>query len=89
MMSKDKIVWMEVALTAGEMEAQIIAGLLRTAEIPSYIENGGGLLSTLAFGQMGLPARVFVPEAYYETALDLLDEDDDIPSLDEPGIKFK
>jgi len=80
--------WIEVAQTFGEMEAQIIAGLLRTADIPAYIEQGGGL-SASAFGQIGLPVRVYVPEAYYESALDLLDESDVPPSLDGPGIIFK
>jgi len=88
-MSKDKIVWVEVAQATDLLEAEVIAGLLRTEEIPSYIEQSGGL-SASAFGGMGLPARVYVPEEFYDTALDLLDEDDDSPpALDEPGIKFK
>ena len=85
----DAHTWMEVAQTIGEVEAQIIAGLLNTAEIPTYIENGSGL-SASAFGTMILPGRIYVPQEYYEAALDLLDENEDLfpPALDEPGIKF-
>ena len=81
----DNITWMEVAQAGNGVEAEIIAGLLRTADIPTHIESLFNLPGVF-FGQSA-PGRVFVPAQYYEVALELLyDEDDEFPELDEPGI---
>jgi len=80
----NKQTWIEVAQAGSSMEAEMIAGLLRTADIPVYVESVRGLPSI--FGHLADPCRVFVPEPYYEAALDLLD-DDNLPALDEPRIQ--
>ena len=84
----DKITWMEVAQAGSGVEAEIIAGLLRTAGIPTHIESLFNLPGVF-FGQSA-PGRVFVPAQHYESALELLDDDDgdSPPELDEPGILF-
>jgi hypothetical protein len=91
----DDDTWIEVAQTLNQFESEIIAGLLRTADIPVYIEsNPMGLPSTF-FG-IGSPGRVYVPAQFYQLALDLLDSSDDLldesdndfpPALDEPSIR--
>lgn len=78
--------WMQVAETMGSLEAEVIASSLRTADIPVYIESVLGIPSI--FGHLGDPRRVFVPERYYEAALDLLDNLDDLPGLEPPGIQL-
>jgi hypothetical protein len=91
----DDDTWMEVAQTLNHFESEIIAGLLRTADIPVYIENNPMGLPSTFFG-MSSPGRVYVPARFYELALDLLDNSDDLldegdddfpPALDEPSIR--
>lgn len=83
--------WMLVAEAVGTLEAEIVAGLLRSNDIPVYAEmqNARSLFPSSAFGQLQGLVQLYVPEAYYEAALDLLDEDDlDTPALDEPSLKL-
>jgi hypothetical protein len=82
--------WTVVAHATGLIEAEIIAGLLRTAEIPYLIrqESVGRVLGlTIGLGMV----TVLVPSQYEAEALALLDEpslDDLPPMLDEPPLKF-
>lgn len=84
---QDQPTWVEIAQTSGGLEAEIIRGLLTAAEIPVFVESVHGIAAI--FGQMGNPCRVYVPEQFYDDALDLL-EDEEPPhdSLDEPSIKL-
>lgn len=85
MPKKDKPNWIMVAETLGQEESALIVGLLKSADIPAYVDTSSTI--SAAFGIVGGPGRVFVPEEYYEAALDMLDdEDDDLPSIDEPSI---
>ena len=83
--------WVMVAHATGLAEAEIIAGLLRTAEIPSYIQQESvGRVLGISFGSMGL-VKVLVPIAFEQEAIALLDEptlDDLPPGLDGPTIDF-
>lgn len=82
--------WMLVAETIGTIQGEIVAGLLRSNEIPVYVDmdNAGSLFPSSAFGQLQGLVRLYVPEEYYEAALLLLEETDpDTPELDEPSIK--
>jgi hypothetical protein len=80
--------WILVDEVLGSLNANLVAGLLRSYNIPVYIDTD--LTSSIFLGDLSIPARVFVPEAYYEQAVRLLDddEDDDLPALDEPAIKL-
>lgn len=81
--------WTIVAETTGMVEAEIIAGLLRTADIPCYIhQESVGRVMGLSLGAIGM-VTVMVPTAFEEEALALLDDpamDDFPPQLDEPTI---
>lgn len=81
--------WVVVAYANSLFEAEVIAGLLKTANIPYHIhQQGVGLAFGLPPGSMGLIA-VVVPTKYEEEAIALLDEpllDDMPPSLDGPTI---
>lgn len=77
--------WIQVASAMGELEAEVIAGLLRSSDIPVYMESTN--IMPAIFGQAGAMKRIYVPEKYYDFALDLLD-DSDLPALDEPGIQL-
>lgn len=81
------VTWMEVAQAFNGFEAEIIVGLLRTANIPTYIENNLFGLPSTVLGQSS-PRRIFVPLAFYEEALALLADDDEPPALDEPSIRL-
>lgn len=78
--------WVQVAEVYGNFHAEVIAGLLRTNDIPTYIESRSGMPSVL--GHMGDLQRVYVPEKYFDIALDLLEDNDDQLSIDEPGIQL-
>jgi hypothetical protein len=82
--------WTVVASAAGSLEAEIVAGLLRTAGIPCFIQQES---AARAIGlTMGLGAiNVLVPSQFEEEALVLLDAptlDEQPPAIDEPPIKF-
>ncbi|NJL93148.1 MAG: hypothetical protein HC915_05185 [Anaerolineae bacterium] len=79
-----------MAETVGALHAEIIAGLLRSVQIPVYIDLDmpGSLFPSSAFGNLSGIARIFVPQEYYEIALVLLEEDDpDQDYLDEASIQ--
>ncbi|MBI5928989.1 MAG: DUF2007 domain-containing protein [Chloroflexi bacterium] len=79
--------WTVVADCTSSFEAEVIAGLLRTAEIPVFIQQDG---AARAMGiTMGLGAiRVLVPTPYEAEAMALLAEDETPPLIDEPAIQF-
>ncbi len=79
-MNKDP--WYEVAVVSSEAQAAIIAGLLESAGIPTwvYYESAGRAIG-LGMGLLGT-VRVLTPEDRYEEAMDLL-EADDVPELEE------
>lgn len=74
----DDSVWYVVAEAAGMTNAEVVAGLLRSASIPVYLyrEAAGSSALALTVGLLG-SVNVAVPEAYYAEALALLDADDD------------
>lgn len=77
--------WIEIAQTSNLLEGEVIAGLLRSADIPVYMENAANVMPAI-FGHYVTPQRLYVPETHYEEACLLLDDYDDTPTLDEPGI---
>lgn len=83
--------WAIVAYAATLFEADVIGGLLKTADIPYHIhQSGTGLAFGLPPGTMGL-IMVIVPSGYEAEARTLLDEptlDDSFLPLDEPPIDF-
>ncbi|PJF43062.1 MAG: hypothetical protein CUN55_09290 [Phototrophicales bacterium] len=83
--------WALVAYANSLFEAEVIGGLLKTANIPYHIhQTGVGLAFGLPPGAMGL-IMVIVPIEYEEEALLLLDDptlDDSFLPLDEPPIDF-
>jgi len=83
--------WVVVAHATGPVDGEIIGGLLRTANIPYYVQQESiGRVLGLSIGPMGM-VTVLVPIAYEKEAVALLDEpnlDDYPPQLDEPSIKF-
>lgn len=65
--------WYVVASTAGMLEAEIIAGLLRSANIPLFLfREASSTAIPLSFGLIG-GVDVLVPEDYYEEASALLE----------------
>jgi len=87
--TQDGQTWYVVATALGMMEAEIIAGSLRTAGIPVYLfrEAAGAVPIPLSYGLGGV--EVAVPEAYYEEALALLEPDDkEPPDLLPPGLNL-
>lgn len=84
-MMRPRETWIEIAQASSRAEAEIIAGLLRGADIPVYIEPMQAV-PVAVFGDLGLGMRLFVPETQYDEACDLLD--DDLPALDTPGIQL-
>lgn len=80
--------WIMVDEVIGVIQAEIVAGLLRSHGIPVYIDldNTGSIFPSSAFGSLTGKASIFVPESYYQATLALLSEEDEPPALDEPGI---
>jgi hypothetical protein len=78
----DRKIWCVVAHAVSMTDAEIPAGLLRTAGIPVFLfrEAVGSSAIPVFFGLLG-GVEVAVPEAYYEEAMALLDEDEE--GLDE------
>lgn len=74
----DGSTWYVVAEVAGVTNAEIVAGLLRSARIPVYLyrEAAGSSALPLTVGLLG-SVTVAVPEIYYAEALALLDADSD------------
>ncbi len=68
--------WYVVATAYGEAEAAIVAGLLKTAGIPTWVywESAGRALG-LTMGVLGT-TDILTPEEYYEEAMVLLEGDD-------------
>lgn len=83
--------WAIVAYASNLFEAEVIGGLLKTADIPYHIhQTGNGLILGLPPGTMGL-IMVVVPIRYEDEARALLDDptlDDSFLPLDEPPIDF-
>jgi hypothetical protein len=80
--------WVVIANVVGLIEAEIVAGLLRTAAIPCYIHQESiSAIYGLAFSAI----EVLVPAAYEAEAVALLDAptlDDSATQIDEPPIGF-
>ncbi|MBN1202114.1 MAG: DUF2007 domain-containing protein [Anaerolineae bacterium] len=77
----DAKVWYVVAYAMGMAEAEISAGLLRSAGIPVFLfREAVGSAIPVSYGLMG-GVEVAVPEAYYAEAMTLLEEEND---SDEP-----
>ncbi|NDJ86082.1 MAG: DUF2007 domain-containing protein [Chloroflexi bacterium] len=83
--------WVVVAYATGQVEAEIIAGRLRTADIPVYIhQESVGRVLGLSMGSLGM-ITVLVPARHEDEALSLLDEptlDDLPPQVDGPTIDY-
>ncbi len=80
--------WVVVAYAADRLEAEIVAGLLRSFEVPVFIQQEAmGRIFGLNLGQLGM-IRILVPAAYEPVALTLLEEDDPNPDtlLDDGNI---
>lgn len=74
---RDGQTWYIVAHAAGMAEAEIIAGLLRSAKIPVFLlRESGSIALPMAFGLLG-GVDIAVPEAYYAEATALLEGDPD------------
>ena len=71
--------WVQVSETIGNLQAEITAGLLRTQNIPVYVDVGSAhtIFPGSAFGPLSGIVRIFVPEEYYEIAISLLNADDE------------
>ncbi len=73
-----EIHWEEVATTAGIAQAQIIVGRLQTEGIPARAwQESVGQSTGMIFGSLGM-GHVLVPEEYFDQALDILDNVDEI-----------
>jgi hypothetical protein len=71
----DKRTWYVVAQTSDMASAEIVAGLLRSANIPVFLfREAISSALPLAYGLLG-GVEVAVPEAYYGEARALLDAD--------------
>lgn len=81
--------WYVVAQTYGRTEAEIIAGVLKTAGIPFYIQQESiGHVFGIVHGMMG-QVNVLVPQRFADEAIALLDTptlDDTLPGLEGPTI---
>lgn len=72
--------WVIIAHTTDRMEAEVVAGLLRSEEIPVFIsQQGAGQAIGLTVGILGM-IDVMVPRKHEALALSLLDV-----SLDDEG----
>lgn len=74
--------WVVVASTPGDTVAAVVAGALESAGIPvyTYRESAGAAIG-LTVGLLGT-VDILVPEAHYEDAVALLDEDEGLDELD-------
>lgn len=84
--------WTVVAEVMGLMEAEIIAGLLRTADIPCYLHRDSiGAALGISAGPLGF-IKVLVPSQFEAEAFALLEDDDDPDDfstlIDGPTIDF-
>jgi len=77
----DDRAWYIVAEAMGMTEAEIVAGLLRSAGIPVYLfREALGTAMPVTVGLFG-GVQVAVPEAFYAEAMTLLDgEQDELPA---------
>lgn len=66
--------WVIIAHTTDRMEAEVIAGLLRSENIPVFISQpGAGQAMGITVGILGI-IDIMVPSKHEELALSLLDE---------------
>jgi len=74
----DRKTWYVVAYAPDMVVAEIPAGLLRSAGIPVFLfrEAAGSSAIPLTVGLLA-GVEIAVPEAYYEEAIALLDEEED------------
>lgn len=83
--------WVIVAETTNPVEIEIMAGLLRTENIPHYVQReGAGRAMGISIGLLGR-ILLLVPADHAEVAIALLDEahlDDFHPLIEEPAINF-
>ena len=85
----DNAIWYVVVRASDIANAEIPAGLLRSAGIPVYLfREAGGSVIRVSVGLLGT-VDVAVPEAYYEEAKALLEADiengfDELPPGDAP-----
>jgi len=80
----DRKPWYVVGHATSMAQAEIPAGLLRSAGIPVYLfREAGSTAIPLTVGLLG-SIDIAVPEAYYADALALLETDDFLPDDELP-----
>lgn len=83
--------WVVVANATGLAEAEILAGVLKTANIPYYVKQESvGRVLGIHLGALGM-VELLVPARYAQEAIALLDTptlDDLPPGLEGPTIDF-
>jgi hypothetical protein len=85
-LSSQEETWVEVAQAFGQMEAEFLASAVRSVGIPVYLESMHGMESFL--GNLATPFTLYVPERFYDDALELLYAETDEMTLDEPGLRL-
>jgi hypothetical protein len=66
--------WSEVCRTAGELEAGLVAGILRSADIEAHVLSQKDSANVVTFGGLSV-VRVLVPAFRHEAAAALLREE--------------
>lgn len=67
--------WVVVAYAADRLEAEIVAGLLRSFKVPVFIQQEAmGRIFGLTLGALGM-IKILVPAQFEAVAFTLLDED--------------
>lgn len=86
---KPQYEWVKVAYAANQFEAEVMAGLLRTEQIPSFIQQESvGRVWGLSVGPLGM-ITLLVPAEFEKVATALLAPpvlDSSPPDVDEPLI---
>lgn len=88
---RPKDAWVVVAEASSLTEAEIIGGLLRTAEIPYQTHEIDAFARIIGISFGGESVQVLVPAKYADEAIALLDEptlDDTPPGIEGPTIDF-
>lgn len=88
---QDQPDWVVVAYAHSLIEAEIIAGLLKSFEVPVFIQRESvGQALGLTIGALGM-IRLLVPAQFEIVAMKLLDDEDDedlSTLIDGPSIIF-
>lgn len=80
--------WVVVAYAADRLEAEIVAGLLRSFEVPVFIQQEAmGRIFGLTLGALGM-IKILVPAQFEAVAFTLLDDEEADPNtlLDDGNI---